>query len=347
MKINLEKIRKYLQPGDDLIVVTHFSPDGDAVGSLLAFSGMLDQLGIDHVLVVDDEVPEKYSFLPGIERILSFGNWSGEKVFERVVMLDAGALPRIGKIKSCIGPDTRILNIDHHYTGPYMGDINLVDVEACATAEILYDLCDLLDVEITPQIAYGLYVGILTDTGRFRFSNTSERALTICGDLITKGVNPGLVTENIYYNLQFKNVQALSRALSTIKLYYDGLVCMSSLGRKHSTDDTEGFIEYASSVKGVVLAAFIRELDDRLYKVSLRSRCKVDVSEVARKFGGGGHLKAAGFRYTGRKKNLVANLLDELGCQIKAHKLTRERSCIEPLDEDYESSHHRMIEGDE
>ncbi len=322
------------------MAVSHFSPDGDAIGSLIAFSGMLDQLGVEHLTAIDDVLPEKYSFLPGFDRIRKFNIQHPEFniSYDRLVILDAGALLRIGSARSCIGKKTKILNIDHHYSGPYYGDINLVNVGAAATAEILYDLCEEFGIEIDEQIAYGLFVGILTDTGRFRFSNTSSRAMAICADLISKGVNPGWVTENVYYNLQFENVQALARALSTIERHLNGLICIVSLGQEKDVNDTEGFVEYASSITGVALAAFIREIDEKIYKVSLRSRCRVDVAEVATKFGGGGHLKAAGFRYLGTKKDLVKDLIDELAWHIDTHKITPsskfiEQTALQPDDE--------------
>ncbi len=337
---NLKLIYNYLLSGGDLLAVSHFSPDGDAIGSLIAFSGMLDQLGVEHLAAIADVLPEKYSFLPGFDRIRKFNiqNSTFKIPCNRLVILDAGALPRIGSARSCIGKRTKVLNIDHHYSGPYYGDINLVRHEASATAEILYDLCEEFSIEMNEQIAYGLFVGILTDTGRFRFSNTSSRALAICSDLISKGVNPGWVTENVYYNLQFENVQALAWVLSTIERHLDGLICIVSLDREKDVNDTEGFVEYASSITGVALAAFIREIKDKVYKVSLRSRCSVDVAEVATKFGGGGHLKAGGFRYHGAKEDLTKNLIDELAWHIKTHKITPggkfiEQTALQPDDE--------------
>ena len=315
------EIREFLLTGGTTLVVTHFFPDGDAIGSLVAFSGMLEQLGQEHIIAVDDACPDKYGFLPGFNRIRNLRTDPLTRHFTRVVILDAGALPRIGSAQQCLGPETRILNIDHHYTGQPYGHLNLVDVNASATAEILFRLCEELGLEIDQQIAYGLFTGILTDTGRFRFANTTSRALTICGELIRHGVDAGWATENIYYNLPFELVQTLARALASIELRFGGLVCLLNLDRSHNIGDTEGFVEYASSIRGVALAAFICEMEERLFKVSLRSRSSVDVSDVARKFGGGGHIKAAGFRFHGDKNLLTAQLLAEFQAQIAAHNL--------------------------
>jgi phosphoesterase RecJ-like protein len=314
---NLEQVRQFLRADGDILVVTHFSPDGDAIGSLLTFSGMLDQMGVKHLIGIDGACPDRYGFMPGFERIRNLQANPLPRIFARLVILDAGALPRIGSAQDCIGGDTLVLNIDHHFTGPLYGNINLVDVNAAATAEILYDLCHALSIEINFQIACGLYVGILADTGRFRFANTNARSLKICGDLVDLGVDPGWVTENVYYNQQFDSFQALASALANAELLCDGLVCLIHLDRQFRDSDTEGFVEHAASVRGVALATFIREMDEGMFKVSLRSRCRIDVAMIARKFGGGGHLKAAGFRYKGTKSELVNILLEELKLQIE------------------------------
>jgi len=324
MNGDFQQVSEFLDYEDELLVVSHFSPDGDAIGSVLAFSGILDQIGIKYILGIDDTCPNKYSFLPGFELIRDLKKQPLGRRFERIAILDAGALPRIGVAREYIEDKTLVLNIDHHFTGPYYGDINLVNVQACATAEILYDLCNALGLEIDEKIAYGLYVGILSDTGRFRFSNTNERSFKICSEMVEKGVDPCWVTENVYFNLPVDSVRALAATLSSLELYFDGLVCLIALDSKYKHSDSEGFVEHASSVKGVALATFIREIEKDLYKVSLRSRCRIDVATVARKFGGGGHLKAAGFRHKGKIGELKKDLLRELGDQLERHKISKD-----------------------
>jgi bifunctional oligoribonuclease and PAP phosphatase NrnA len=306
------EIRSFLSGLDEMLVVTHFFPDGDAIGSLTAFGGMLDQLGVPHVLAVDDAPPEKYSFLPGYNRIVNLKQRPPDRVFKRVAVLDAGAISRIGAGDKGIGPETRILNIDHHFTGKYYGHVNLVDVNAAATAQILFELCLEWGLEITPQIGYGLYVGIITDTGRFRFVNTSARSVEVCAALIAKGVDSGWVTENVFYNMSLEVVRALTNALASLEMHYGGRLALIGLDHDRHVEDTEGFVEYAASIKGVSMAAFYSEMEPNVFKVSLRSRTNLDVSEVAGRFGGGGHRKAAGFRFRGKLSNLKERLLYEL-----------------------------------
>ncbi len=261
------------------------------------------------MLAIDDDCADKYTFIKGFERIRNLRHEPLYDTYDRVVTLDAGSLQRIGAAKDCILPSTKILNIDHHWTSDNFAHINLVDVNSSATAEILYDLSHSLGLKITPIMAEALFVGILTDTGRFRFSNTTARAMQICADLAAQGVDAPLITEKIYYNHPFDIVQALAKALSSLKLYLDGQVSIMSLNWSDLVDDTEGFVEYGVSIKGVKLAAFLCEIEPNLWKVSLRSRCEVDVSRIAANFGGGGHLKAAGFRRRGEKDKLKTLLL--------------------------------------
>ncbi|MFC2150593.1 bifunctional oligoribonuclease/PAP phosphatase NrnA [Calditrichota bacterium] len=331
---NGKNILDFLEGDDEILVVSHFSPDGDAIGSMLAFGGILDQLGVDHTIVVDDIPPDKYNFMPDYKKIRSLRENPLDRKFRKVVILDAGAIGRIGDAQKLIEKDAQILNIDHHFTGNPYGTVNIINSEASATAEMLYDICQELNIQVDLTIAYALYVGILTDTGRFRFANSSSRAMSICAELLSKGVDAGWVTENVYFNLPFELIQALAKSLLTLELHHDGLVCVLRLDHGHYIDDSEWFVGYASSIKGVAMAAFICEMDPGVYKVSLRSRCKVAVSEVARKFGGGGHLKAAGFRYRGKLNDLVPELLSELGREIETEGIRPGDFFVEPASAD-------------
>ncbi len=322
----LSEIRQFLADKSEVMVVTHFSPDGDAVGSILAFGGILDQLGIPHVMAIDDVCPDKYSFLPGYDKVRNLKeqslddsdlNKKGKPVVKRLVTLDIGALPRIGSANDYIDSDTKILNIDHHLTGQTTGHINLVDVEAAATTEILYDLCKALEIPLSDQIRYGIFVGLVTDTGRFRFSNTNLYSFKICGELVDQGVDSGKVMENIFYNQSFEMMCALGMAITTIKRYNNDLLCILGLEEEKYIGDTEGFVEFAASVRGVLISCFYCKMSDGRLKVSLRSRCDIDVSEIARELGGGGHRKAAGFRFDSTSDELRNLLVVKIGKELE------------------------------
>lgn len=308
----LPEIKTFVAGREEILVVTHFFPDGDAIGSLLAFGGMLEQLEISFTLAVDDPCPQKYNFLAGFESVKNLKQEALAHKFSRVVILDAGAISRIGSAKKYISETARILNIDHHLTGDIVGSVNLINTEASATSEMLFDLFQALDIVITKDMAMALYTGILTDTGRFRFANTTSHAMHVAAELIAIGIDPGLLTENIYFNIPAAQMKSLAKALESLEIHGDGRICIIGLNGAETVNDTEGFVEYAASIQGVELAVFYSLMEPGMFKVSLRSRCDIDVSEIALKFGGGGHRKASGFRYRGDLPILKARLLDVL-----------------------------------
>lgn len=308
-----------------LLVTTHIFPDGDAIGSLLAMGGMLDELDIEHEMAVDAILPYKYSFLPGFEKIRSLQQNPIDKFFDKLIVLDAGALSRIGVAEKGMTSSTTVFNIDHHFSGPAFGHHNIVIPQASATAEILYDLANQLGLNGNGQYLAGVYVGILTDTGRFRFSNTTGQAMTICANLIDRGVNPVLITDKVYYNYPFEIIRSLGRTIAHAELHYEGRLCLIMQNDLRFSGETEGFVEYAASVEGALLAVLITRIGKGSYKISLRSRCEVDVSEVARRLNGGGHPKAAGFKYSGNRAALRRRVLEELCQEMVKHG-------IQPLD---------------
>jgi len=318
----VDEIRKFLAGKSETLVVTHFYPDGDAIGSLLAFGGMLQQLDIPYVLAIDDKCPGKYDFLNGIQQIRNLKEAPLNKEYYRVVILDAGAISRIGSAYNAIGTGTEILNIDHHFTGDIYGKINLVNTEAAATSELLFDLFQALGITVTADMASALFTGILTDTGRFRFANTTGHAMHVAAELISLGADAGVLTENIYYNMSVEQARSIASALGSMELYANGRVCMIGLQGEDRITETEGFVEYAASIKDVMLAVFYCEIDKDLFKVSLRSRCDVDVSAVASGFGGGGHRKASGYRYRGDLVSLKQKLISVLENHLDNRKHT-------------------------
>jgi phosphoesterase RecJ-like protein len=330
MNKQTEQVYSYINSEGKILVVSHFSPDGDAIGSLLAFGGILEQFGKEHDLAIDDHCPEKYNFMPGFDKIRNLKSDPITAVYDKVVILDAGSMTRIGSAKLGIDEHTTIMNIDHHFTGDLYGKLNIVDPDACATAVILYDLCLNLEIEISPQIAYGIYVGILTDTGRFRYSNTTSKALCICSEMIAKGVAPGMVVDKLYFNISTKVVSSIAWGLSKMEIHCNGLVSIIHLDQKHYVPDVESLVDFGLSVKGVVLSAFISEMDKNQFKVSLRSRCDVDVSAVAKLFGGGGHQKASGFRISGIYADAKPKIIDEL--QFAINQINNVQSDLERVE---------------
>ncbi len=216
-----------------VLVTAHRSPDGDSIGSQLALGGLLATRGIDHLIVNEGTIPGKYRFLPGIDRILEprqVSTAAGD--FDTAVVIECSNLDRIGAVRPLIDEACIIVNIDHHQDNVSFGQMNLKDVGASAAGEILYDLCREGNLPVTADMAVNLYTAILTDTGRFYYSNTTPHCLRVASDLIELGADPTRITEEIYYR-QARNVVRLQNIVAASMQYLlDGRLCLMILSRR-------------------------------------------------------------------------------------------------------------------
>ncbi len=299
----LSSVVDELQRGERFLLTTHESPDGDALGSMLALHETLRGLGKSSVMFLSEKefpLPVEYRFLPLRELFHEPPADLSDRV---VVFLDCGNIDRMPV--QWLRDGSRILNIDHHHDNTRFGNVNLVDVEASSTAEIVYAIARELGAEITPTIAQSLYVGMITDTGMFMYENTTARTHRVAAELIEAGVDVNGVYRRLYERVPEAKLRLIARALGRIERRLDGALSMAyvAAGDYAAVDAdeslTEGIIDLIRSLEGTVVAAFVRDKPDstrELRKVSLRSGDgSVDVSEIARKMGGGGHRRAAGF----------------------------------------------------
>jgi phosphoesterase RecJ-like protein len=312
-----------LRDGEHFALVTHRSPDGDALGSLVAMQAVLRSLGKDTLMFIRrDEFPLPYEY--------AFFEFDGlisdipEDVAQRtIVFLDCGNFDR-NAVE--IG-DAPIVNIDHHHDNTCFGTINHVVPEASSTAEIVWDLMQGLEVALTPQIAEALYVGLVTDTGRFMYENAGPRSHMMAADLIEAGVDVHEIYRRLYEGVPEPKLALLTRALSAVQRYDGGRLTLARLERADFSETgaeesyTEGIIDHLRSVQGTKVAALARELtgegQEGHSKVSLRATDgAVDVSEIARTQGGGGHRQAAGFATEMDRDELVAFLREAVTAQL-------------------------------
>jgi len=321
-----EEVVAEIRQAAKLLLTTHENPDGDALGSLLAMHWVLEQIGKDSVMFMSpDEFPLPYEY-----RDLVFEGLVGappDDLDERtVVFLDCGNIDRM-PVDFLRREGVHILNVDHHHDNTRFGTVNLVDPAAACTAEIVWRLAKELGAELTPQIADAMYVGLVTDTGRFSYENTSPDSHRMAAELIEAGVDPHLVYRRLYEDLPFRRLQLLQRALASVQRHDDGAITLASLERAdfHHTDaletDSEGIVDHMRAVEGTAVAVLVRELlaQDRrgLRKVSLRATDgRVDVSRIARALGGGGHPQAAGFTTELSLAELVDRLRREVAAQL-------------------------------
>jgi bifunctional oligoribonuclease and PAP phosphatase NrnA len=302
---DMQAVVAALRKHDRFLVTSHENPDGDALGSLLAMHLALGQLRKDSVMFLsgpERPLPAEYKFLDldGIRREPPPDH--AERV---LVAVDCAKEERLGPDPSVLELAPLTLDIDHHHDNTRFGDINLIVADASSTGEILADLFRELGVEITPEIAEPLYTAVVTDTGRFQYANTTPKALRLAADLIEAGADYHKVFQVVYESVQFAKLKLLARALERAEVYSGGQLVVSCLLKEDfvaagATEPyAEGIIDYLRAVEGAIVAAFIREPPTGggpTHRVSLRSAVdELDVSLIARKSGGGGHQRAAGF----------------------------------------------------
>jgi phosphoesterase RecJ-like protein len=321
-----DRVLTELREAGKLVVVAHENPDGDAIGSLVAMRAILTEIGKDCVMFIDAHdlpLPQEYAFVP-LDGLVSE---PPADVAERtIVFLDCGNIER-NPAEAFRQPGAQILNIDHHHDNTQFGTVNLVVSGASCTAEIVWDLMNELEVTATRTIADALYVGLITDTGRFMYENTGTQAHLMAADLIEAGVDVHEIYRHVYEGVPYGKLALLARGLSNVERYDDGRLTITDLSVGDFSDShaeesySEGVIDHLRAVQGTRLAAVVR---DRLggpgngggRKVSLRAGDDaIDVSAIARAQGGGGHRQAAGFSTELSYDELVSFLREQLAAQ--------------------------------
>lgn len=323
----LEALERALEPIDRVLIVTHMNPDGDAVGSALGIRGILEAIGKSTEIVISDSIARKYHFL--IDRpVLKFddpilSNLSEKELFQMVIFVDTSERERVGPVlyhlHDWLVQGAPEVNIDHHVSNDCFGDIVIVDPERASSAELVLRMSETLGVDCTSVIADQLFAAVLTDTGRFQFSNTDAHSLRAAASLVAAGADPSLIARRIYFERPAPFFRLLGHLLSMIDLYHGGRTCLMIMPRELATTffpdghlDSEGIVDYTMQVEGVEVGIFIRQTGDGVYRASLRSRGKVDVRLIAEVFGGGGHEKAAGCEVRGSLEKVKDNIVSEV-----------------------------------
>ena len=323
----LEQVGDELRGAERLLLITHENPDGDALGSLLAMHEILIALGKDSLMFMPEQgfaLPHEYREMPFDLRV----DTPPADVEERlIVFLDCGNIDRM-PVDFVQREGIRIVNIDHHHDNTRFGSLNLVMAGASSTAEIVFGLAKELEVDLTPRIAEALYVGVVTDTGRFMYESTTPEAHRMAAELIEAGVDAHGVYRRLFEELPFRRLQLLTRALQSVARYDDGAITIAALERADFEEtggletDSEGVVDHLRSVEGTKVAVLVRELLSEekrgCRKVSLRATDGVvDVSLIARTLGGGGHRQAAGATTDLAYDELVATLRQRVTEQLQ------------------------------
>ncbi len=321
---DLDLVAEELRAGDRFLLTTHENPDGDALGSMLATHRILEALGKDSVMYLGAKefpLPVEYQFLP-LEEV--FHEPPADVSTRVLVFLDCGNIDRMPV--DFLREDSRVINIDHHHDNTRFGTINVVDVDASSTAEIIYDLGGILGVDLTPEIANALYVALVTDTGKFMYENADARSHRMAAGLIEAGVDVNDTYRRLYEHAPIEKLKLLARALERIELRDDGRLAVTYISAEDYASTgasealTEGVIDHLRTIDGTRVAAVIRDQGERgraARKVSMRSTDgEVDVSAIARVHGGGGHRRAAGFGTDLPYEQVVEFLIGEIETQL-------------------------------
>ncbi len=296
-------------------ITTHIKPDGDGVGSSLGLCWLLQSLGKSAEVIVRGEVPLAYRTLPGAGDIRDIEKVDRE--YDAIFVIECSDLGRPG----IAGLENEFtVNIDHHATSEHFGTINWIDSTASAVGEMIYNLCKAIGGRITREIAECVYMALVTDTGSFHFSNTTDRTLKVASELIKAGVKPADISEAVYNNYPWSRIELMRQVLDTVKRDESGKIASLRQTIQMRADaeavdgDNNGFVNIPLAARDIVAAVYMREVGPNEFRVSLRSKGDVNVAKVAEKFGGGGHRNAAGLCIEGdwdeKERELVEAVLD-------------------------------------
>jgi len=315
----LDDIATIVKRGKRFFLASHKDPDGDAIGSLLALGEALMLSGKDVVLFNEGPIADSMAFLAGSEKIVD--RFNPESEFDALFVLDCGTLERLGGIYSNICNIKPLINIDHHGSNSQFGDVNFVDSNSSSVGEIIYRLIQVADLPMSKNIAEDLFVAIQTDTGSFRYENTTKEAFTIAAEMVEWGINPWKISRKVMDEYSLKKLRLLELTLQTIEIFHEGKVGLITITQqmfskaKADNFDSERFVDYPRSISGVEIGVLIKELGKDYYRFSLRSNDWVNVADLAYHFGGGGHQKAAAFTRYGSLDSIKQEFLD------KAHEV--------------------------
>lgn len=298
-RVDLQGVIDACRAADSFLITSHTTPDGDAIGSTLAMRGLLQALGKTDITCANhDAVPRMYTWVPGADRLVRANKV--RPAYDLFIVMDVAQKERLGDIGKCIAPDQKVLIVDHHPEDNPFGALNFVDIRYAACAQIVIDLFDTAGLPIPLDAATAAYVGLTTDTGSFRFSNTDARAHRHAAKLLEAGVDAADIAARVFDVMSAAKVELLRRVLDRIERSADGKVAWTQLTAadlveaRADAEDVEGLVNFARNLEGVQAGVLFRELKPGRVKVSVRARSPLHAGQLLKPFGGGGHPGAAG-----------------------------------------------------
>lgn len=316
-RIVLSQVVELIENKQNFGITTHIKPDGDGLGSSLGLCWLLRSLGKSAEVIVHGEIPPSYRALPGADEVRDVV--AIDKKYDAVFVIECSDLSRPG-IEGLDGQFT--VNIDHHASGDHYGSVNWIDSTASAVGEMIYNLCKAIGGRVTKEIAECVYMALVTDTGSFHYSNTTDRTLKVASELVKAGAQPAKISECIYHSYPWSRIELMRQVVGTIKRHADGKIATmrQTLEMRETADavdgDNNGFVNIPLAARDVLASVYMREIGENKYRVSLRSKGDINVARVAAKFGGGGHNNAAGLSIEGDWDECEAEIVNKLRTEI-------------------------------
>ncbi len=309
----IEQVLEIIRSRDRFAITSHIRPDGDALGSELALMLILQAFGRTAVVVNRDPVPQRYRTLPAADRVQVDAALREE--YGAVFVLECGSFERTG-LQGREGQF--VVNVDHHHSNAKYGTLNWIDEKACAVGEMVYRIARTLGVKLTADMATNIYTAVITDTGSFQFESTTAETFRMAADLAENGADVAAIARSVFYSNPITKVNSMMVMLNRMTLDCDGRLVWTTITqedmRRHNCmeDDVEGLLNFPLTISGVDVAVFFRELENGVFRVSLRSKNSIDVCAIAAVFAGGGHRNAAGCTLAGpfeTAKNTMLSLV--------------------------------------
>ncbi len=319
---DIELFKEQIDKYENITLTAHVNPDGDSIGSSLALANFLkESLNKDVTVLIDSTVSSSFKFLPNFDKIKT--DTSDVKKLELLITLDCGNKDRLALSEALIDSADYVINIDHHVTNTLFGDLNFLDTKSSSTGEVIYELISRLGFDVSKETAACLYTSISTDTGSFKYTNTTSRTHVIASKLLEKGIDLETINIELYQNTSLEKTKLLMEGINQLTLLKDNTVGISAITNEildkfnAKTQDTEPIVDFIRNIDVVQLACVIRPIDENSSKVSMRAKKNIDVSKIALVFGGGGHAKAAGCTINadvlGAKEIITKEILNYLG----------------------------------
>ncbi len=313
--MNRKSILEQIKKQNNIIIAGHMNPDGDAIGACFAFAYALQNMGKNPKILLE-KPSSTYDFLPKPIEIIH--EWDEDKIVDLFIALDCADEQRLHYFKDVFYSANQTINIDHHRSNTQFADYNVVNEKVSSTCELIYDLFQEWKIPITSSMALCIYTGIVYDTGGFQHTSTTSRTHEIVSELLKHSINSSFVFHQLFYRRSYEKTKLLGMVLSRVSLYYNNKVSLSFATKEEMTDigvkDADGIIPFLSDMEGISVAIFLYERNFNEIKVSLRSKYEVDVADIASRFSGGGHVKAAGCTIFGtveEAKNLLLKALKD------------------------------------